>query len=461
MRKQQCLKQAVTIVGKGLHSGIDVELKILAAEAGHGIQFQRMDLPEAPVIKADAANVFKTDRHTVIGDETAYVATVEHLMAAFYALGIDNALVEINAAELPILDGSAQPFIEAFKAVGLEEQAAEKPSLKIKEPISVQLGESEISIYPAEELEVMVTVDFQSAVLPAQFSRFKASQESFEEAISPARTFVFLHELSALLQHGLAKGGQPDSALVFVEQLPTAEQKAALEQQYQQTIDVQTTGLLPGQSLRYNNEAARHKLLDLMGDLALLGFDIVGRIVAHKPGHGVNNKMALALRQLAIKERKTKNIPVYDPKQEAIYTVEDIFGKLQHRYPFLLIDKIIDLSPQHVVAVKNVTFNEPFFVGHFPGHPIMPGVLQIEAMAQTGGILVMEAIEDPLSYDTYFLKIDKARFRRPVVPGDTLIFRLDLMRPIRRGLVEMQAKAYVGDKLVAEAELLAQIIKRK
>ncbi len=458
--KQHTLKNVLSLEGIGLHSGAQIQVQIHPASEGHGIYFKRTDLDGQPQIKVATNNIYKTERHTVLGDEKASIATVEHLMAALYVLGVDNALIEVNGPELPIMDGSALPFLEAIKAVGLIEQDKDRELLEILHPISITDEDSEITILPADEFELTVMVDFNSEVLSPQFASLK-TLANFEKEIAPCRTFVFLHELEALVNHGLAKGGSPDNALVFIEQLPSATQQNFLNQQYGLDLEIKETGLLEGTSLRFPNEPARHKLLDLLGDLALLAAQIKGKIFARKPGHKINTKMAEALRKTMVQQRKIKDIPIYNPNKAPIYNITDIFEKLQHRYPFLLIDKIIELSDQHVVSVKNVTFNEPFFPGHFPDNPIMPGVLQIEALAQTGGILVMETVEDPLSYDTYFLRIDNARFRKPVVPGDTILFRMDLSAPIRRGLVEMKGRAFVGNTLVAEADLLAQIIKRK
>jgi len=405
MMNQRTIKEAVTFKGIGLHGGLDVCVSILPAQEGSGILFYRTDLPESKPIKADASQVYKCNRHTVLGNAETNVATVEHLLSAMYALGIDNAIIEIDGPELPIMDGSALPFYQKIKEVG--------------------------------------------------------SIKDYEQEISSARTFVFLHELEALRSAGLAKGGNLENALVFVETIPSEEQLTMLKQSYNVDLTVQKTGVLEGQELRYANEAARHKLLDLVGDLSLLGTGIKGKIIARKPGHSINTKMAELLKQALMTQRKLKDVPSYDPNQAPLYDINHICTKLHHRFPFLLIDKIIELSDKHVVSVKNVTMNEPYFPGHFPGNPIMPGVLQIEAMAQTGGILVMENIDEPHAYDTFFLKIDGARFRKTVVPGDTLLFRLDLVSPIRRGLVEMKGRAFVGNTLVAEADLLAQIIKRR
>jgi UDP-3-O-[3-hydroxymyristoyl] N-acetylglucosamine deacetylase / 3-hydroxyacyl-[acyl-carrier-protein] dehydratase len=460
IQKQQTLASVANLKGIGLHNGITVNVTISPAPEGHGIQFKRTDLDESPFIKADPTNIYKTQRHTVLGSEKASIGTVEHLMSAFYALGIDNALVETDAEELPIFDGSAMDYVNAIKTAGIQIQDRARECLELLSPVEFKEGDSEITILPYHKLEITVMVDFDSTVMGPQFADLK-SLDDYEKEIAPSRTFVFLHELEALYNAGLAKGGSPDSALVFVENIPNDQQLALLKSVYKYDIEVNQTGLLSGQKLRFNNEAARHKLLDLLGDLALLGVPLKGKIIARKPGHSINSKVSEELRQRMIQQRKLKDIPIYDPNKAPVYDINHICGKLHHRFPFLLVDKIIELSDKHVVSVKNVTMNEPYFPGHFPGNPVMPGVLQIEAMAQTGGILVMENVDEPHSYDTYFLKIDNARFRAKVMPGDTILFRLDLTSPIRRGLVEMKGRAFVGNNLVAEADLLAQIIKRK
>ena len=459
MTKHQTLKSKVSISGVGLHSGAMVNVCILPAEKGSGINFIRVDLESNPIIKAEANNVFKTQRHTVLGNEKHNIATVEHILSALYALGIDNAIIEVDGPELPIMDGSAAMFVDAILEAGIEEQDLEKEYLEIIEPLIIREGDSEITILPADDLEITVMVDFDSKVLNPQFAILK-SLNDYKNEIAPSRTFAFVHELEALSNAGLVKGGTLENAIVFVENIPTQEQQALLNQRFNHQVTVTQTGLLNGQVLRFGNEAARHKLLDLIGDLSLAGIPIKGKIFARKPGHNINVKMSEALRSLMAQQKKNKDVPVYNPNKPSIYDINAICQKLHHRFPFLLIDKIVELSDKHVVSIKNVTMNEPYFPGHFPDNPVMPGVLQIEAMAQTGGILVMENIEDPHAYDTYFLKIDGARFRKIVLPGDTLVIRMDLSGPIRRGLVEMKGRAYVGNNLVAEADLLAQIIKR-
>lgn len=460
MIKQQTLREEVVVSGIGLHSGKNVRVILKPASEDFGIQFKRTDITDSPLIKADCSNVYKSNRHTVLGNEKINVATVEHLLSAFYALGVDNALVELDGEELPIMDGSASAFVDAIKISGIVELNKDKEFLELQHTIVVREGDSEITIVPSDDFELTVMVDFDSKITSPQFAILKNLQD-YQSEIANSRTFVFLHELEALSNAGLVKGGSLENAMVFVEDIPSKEQQDLLNQRFNHQIIVNNTGLLENQTLRFSNEAARHKLLDLLGDISLLGIPVKGKIFARRPGHKINVKFTEKLKNALSEQRKSREIPVYDPNKAPVYDINHICTKLHHRFPFLLIDKIIDLSDKHVVSVKNVTMNEPFFPGHFPGNPIMPGVLQVEAMAQTGGILVMENIDEPHAYDTYFLKIDGARFRKPVIPGDTLLFRLDLTSPIRRGLVEMKGRAYVGNTLVAEADLLAQIIKRR
>lgn len=461
--KQGTIKTTIQLQGKGLHTGVESNLIIHPAATNHGIQFKRVDLEGAPTIKADATQVVSTQRCTTIGKKEATVSTIEHLMAAFAANNVCNALVEINAPEVPILDGSALPFVEAIARAGVEEQDADKNYLYIEEAFVFNDEESGASytILPSDKLAITTLVDFDSSVVGKQFANLD-SLSDFATEIAAARTFVFLHELEQLANAGLAKGGQLDNALVFVEKMPESASLTSLAQQFgiEEEVAIAETGILNTTELRFENEAARHKLLDVVGDLALANIELKAKIIATKPGHGGNTRLAQKLKQLYKQSLKTRDIPKYDPNVPPINDIHAITKKIQHRYPFLLIDKIIKLTNEEVVGVKNVTMNEQFFTGHFPENPVMPGVLQIEAMAQTGGILMMEHIDDPHSYDTFFLRINNARFRKPVVPGDTILFKMELMSPIRRGLCEMSGKAYVGDTLVSEAELLAQIIKR-
>ena len=458
--KQFTINQVVTLSGKGLHTGVITTMTVQPALANTGIQFQRIDLENQPIVKADVQYVSETQRSTVIKNGEAVVSTIEHFMAACFALGIDNLLVQINGPEVPILDGSALPFLNALKAAGLKELEADKVYFKVDKPIHIQYQGSEITILPAETLEITTLIDFNSKVVGAQFAQLKDLND-FEQTIAPARTFVFLHEIMPLFQHGLIKGGDLDSAVVFVEHIPDADTLQSMAKQLGKAEIVIQQGTL-NESLRFDNEPARHKLLDVLGDLYLSGVHIIGRIIAHKPGHTINAMATKAIKQAFKEYTKNAKIPRYNPLAKPLMDINEITERLQHRYPFLLVDKIMEMTDEHIIAVKNVTMNEPFFQGHFPGNPVMPGVLQIEAMAQAGGIFVFNVtkVEDPLEWDTYFLRINNARFRERVLPGDTLVMRLDLLSPIRRGLCEMRAQAFVGDRMVAEAELLAQIIKR-
>lgn len=460
--KQQTIQTSVSLQGKGLHTGKEVSLRLLPAAENTGIQFQRTDLADRPIIKADVSALQPSQRATVLGNGAVLVATPEHLLAALMSQQIDNVLIEMDGEEVPILDGSALPFMEAIVRAGIQTQEADCEELVIEEPIQLKDEHTgaEYWVLPADSLELTAMIDFPT--LGKQYASLMDLAQ-FGTEIAPARTFSFLHELEMLLDSGLIKGGDLNNAVVFVDK---ALEKTDLER-LAKKLNLDAVDVLPKQgvlnttALRFDNEAARHKLLDVLGDLALVGKRIRGRVIATKPGHASNAKLAKKLKEVLKEQLKKREIPQYDPNKEPIYDNIEIAKRLQHRFPFLLIDKIIEISKTHVVGVKNVTANEPFFPGHFPGNPVMPGVLQIEAMAQTGGLLVLETIEDPHSWDTYFLKIDKAVFRHKVVPGDTLLFKMELMRPIRRGLCEMTAKAFVGNKLVAEAELLAQIIKRK
>ncbi len=461
--KQATLQNSITLEGKGLHTGAAVRLTVHPAAEGQGIKFRRTDLEGTPLIKADANNVLSTERCTVLGKADVKVSTVEHLLAALKGCGISNALIDIDAQEVPIMDGSAAPFVAAFQEVGIQEQEAEQKYLDVAAPIYWEDEETGASytILPSETFELTTLIDFESSVVGKQYAQLD-SLDDFAQEIAPSRTFVFLHELNALADAGLVKGGELDNALVFVEEVPQNGELVALAEKLQvkQEIKVERTGILNTTALRFDNEAARHKLLDIVGDLALTGLDLRLKIIASKPGHAANTRLAKELLSKYKTSRKLRGIPKYDPNKEPVNDINVITKKLQHRFPFLLIDKIIELSDKHVVGVKNVTMNEPYFPGHFPNNPVMPGVLQIEAMAQTGGILVMENVDNPHEWDTFFLRIKNALFRHPVIPGDTILFKMELISPIRRGLCEMTGKAYVGNKLVCEAELLAQIIRR-
>ena len=463
MNKQLTIQQSFSIQGRGLHSNKLVNINVLAATENTGICFKRIDLTNQPIIKADANLVTRTSRSTILSKDGVEVGTVEHFLSACYALGIDNLMVEIDAEELPILDGSALPFFVALTKAGTQIQTADKNILVIDKSFTVKLDDSEICFEPADKLEIYNLIDFENTIIGQQFATLK-NWNDYQTQIAPARTFVFLHEIQPLLAAGLVKGGDLDNAVVFVNEIPTEEELQNLSNLLQKNnIKVDKTGILNFTDLRFANEPARHKLLDLIGDLALAGVQIQGKITAYKSGHSINTKAAKMLKEAYKQQQKDAQIPKYNPKQKPVLDINQITAQLQHRFPFLLIDKIMELTATHVIGIKNVTMNEAYFAGHFPDNPVMPGVLQIEAMAQTGGLFVFKAmgIDNPLDYDTYFLKINNARFREKVLPGDTLIIKLELISPVRRGLCEMSAKIYVADKVVAEAEVLAQVVKRK
>ena len=459
--KEQTIKRRISISGNGLHTGQDVIVTFNPAPVGHGIQFKRIDLEGQPNIKAEVKNTIPTQRNTTLCKDGAKVATVEHVLAALAGLQIDNILVEVDGGEMPILDGSSIEFVQRLKEAGVEKQDKDREYLVIEESMVVRDADSEFVLVPSDNFEITTLIDYNTTVLGKQHASLY-EMENFESTIANARTFVFLHELESLIDAELIKGGNLDNTVVFVSQLLEEEDLERLVKKLNRpSIKIEREGVLDATPLRYWNEPARHKLLDVIGDLTLAGKFIKGKIIATKPGHASNQKLAKKLQELLKKQRKTREIPHYDPNKIPIFDSIAISQQLQHRFPFLLIDKVIEISDKHIVGVKNVTVNEAFFLGHFPGNPVMPGVLQIEAMAQTGGILVLSTLANPHQWDTYFLKIDNARFRHKVIPGDSIIFKMEYMRPPRRGLCEMRGRAFVGDKLVAEAELLAQIIKRK
>lgn len=460
--KQHTIREAVSVSGVGLHTGKQVTMTFLPAPASHGIKFKRVDLEEPIILPADAGNVASTNRSTTLKVKDAQISTVEHTMAALAGLEIDNVLIEIDGPEAPIMDGSAIAFIKALIKAGREPQDAEREYLEITEPISIrdEVTGAEIVALPADKFQVTAMIDFNSPVLGQQYASLD-DMTQFPDEFAPCRTFVFLHELEQLLANGLIKGGDVDNAIVIVDRVMEQDELDRLAAKLgKPSVKVEKEGILNTLKLHHSNEPARHKLLDLVGDLYLLGCPIKGKIVATKPGHSINTQFAAKLKELLKQQRKSVNIPRYDPNQTPLFDVMAIAKALPHRYPFLLVDKIVELTESYVVGIKSVTFNEEFFQGHFPNNPVMPGVLQIEAMAQTGGILVLSGVSDPENWDTYFLKIDNARFKHKVVPGDTLILKLELLSPVRRGLCHMQGTAYVGNKIVSEAELLAQIVRR-
>ncbi len=460
--KQHTIHKAVSLQGIGLHTGKAVNLIFHPASSNHGVKFRRIDLKDQPVISADIGRVVSTKRGTTIKSGDAQVSTIEHTLSALMGLGIDNVLIDIDGPEIPIMDGSAIAFVEALQKAGVKEQEENREFFEVLEPISYkdELTGAELLALPAEEYQITAMIDFNSPILGQQYASLKSIQ-NYTEKIAKCRTFVFLHELETLISQDLIKGGDLDNAIVIVERKVSQEDLDILAEKLgKPSVQVKKEGVLNTTDLHFKNEPARHKLLDVIGDLALLGKPIKGKIVATKPGHTANIEFTKVLKKLYLEQRRLKGKPKYDPDKNPIFTAVDIEDWLPHRYPFLLIDKIIELSDTHVVGVKNVTFNENYFLGHFPNNPVMPGVLQIEAMAQTGGILGLSTVEDPSEWDTLFLKIDNAKFKKMVVPGDTILFKLELLTPIRRGICHMQGTAYVGNKIVSEAELTAQIFKR-
>jgi UDP-3-O-[3-hydroxymyristoyl] N-acetylglucosamine deacetylase / 3-hydroxyacyl-[acyl-carrier-protein] dehydratase len=460
--RQHTLGSEISISGTGLHTGELVNMILKPAEPGFGIQFKRTDLPNQPVIKADCDLVTDTSRGTTLEDKGARVSTVEHILAALVGLGVDNILIELNGPEIPIIDGSSQPFTDLIEKAGVKEQDAVKTWYTIDQIISHydEAKRVELMALPASDYQVTTLIDFNSPVLGTQHAALK-SMRDFKTEIAPCRTFVFLHELEMLLSNNLIKGGDINNAIVVVDKPVTDEEMKSLAKSFKRDkMEVMGEGYLNNLQLRFPNEPARHKLLDVVGDLALVGFPVKARIIANRPGHSSNVDFARKIKQHIKKTRHLKNVPIYDPNKPPIYNAQQIEQTLPHRYPFLLVDKIIELSDNHIIGVKNVTFNEPFFVGHFPGNPIMPGVLQIEALAQTGGILAINALLDSGKYDTYFLKIDNCKFKQKVVPGDTMLLRMELAAPIRRGICEMRGTVFVGNKICTEADLVAQLVKQ-
>ena len=461
MDKQKTLQTSFTLHGKGLHTGLDIDITFLPAPAGTGRIIRRVDLEGSPEIPALSEYVKGTERGTVLIKGAASVSTIEHAMAALYAKGIENCIIEVNAPEFPILDGSAKAYIDAINEVGIveQEQAAEPYIVKQRHEVISEDGKSRIILLPDSHFGIDVHVSFDSPVLDNQFASLERLQD-FDTEIASSRTFVFVREVETLLQHNLIKGGDLDNALVIYDE-PMSQEKLdnicdLVGVPHKKDLSL---GYINNAPILFPNEPARHKLLDVLGDLALIGRPIRGRIIAFCPGHKINNEMGAKIRKdIKLNEAQA---PLYDPNQTPLLDVNRIRELLPHRYPFLMVDKIIEIGSDYIVGVKSVSGNEPFFQGHFPTEPVMPGVLQIEAMAQVGGLLVLNTIDDPENYSTYFMKIDNVKFRQKVVPGDTLIFKLRLLTEVRRGVANMRGLAFVGEKLVCEAEFMAQVVKNK
>ena len=461
IEKQKTLKGSFSLSGKGLHTGLPITITFNPAPENHGYKIKRIDLEDTPVINALAENVGGTQRGTVLMKGDVHVSTVEHAMAALYALGIDNCLIEVNAPEFPILDGSSIQYVEAIHKVGIEEQESEKDYYIVRSKMEVKDPEtgSKLILLPDDQFCINSFIEFDSKYIPNQSASLDDMQD-FEKEIANARTFVFVREIQKLLEAGLIKGGDLDNAIVIYERQISQEELNKLGDLLGVPYkDASELGYINNKPIQYPNEPARHKLLDIIGDMALIGKPIKGRVIATRPGHNINNKLARLIRK-QIKQNEVQP-PVYNVNKEPVFDINKIKELLPHRYPFLMVDKIIEIGRKHIVGVKNITVNEPFFTGHFPQEPVMPGVLQVEAMAQVGGLLVLSGIEEPERYSTYFLKIDNVKFRQKVVPGDTLVFRLNMISDIRRGIAIMKGYAFIGENIVSEAEFTAQIVKNK
>ncbi len=458
---QHTIRDEISISGAGIHTGQSVTMRIKSAPPNTGINFQRVDLPAKPLVKADVDFVVETNRSTTLENNGARVSTIEHLMAALVGMQVDNALIEIDGEEVPILDGSAQPFVEALQKAGLREQNAAKIYYNIEHNITFTDEEKKVEMValPYNEYRINTLIDFNSPILGTQHAAIK-NLANFNTDIAPCRTFCFFHELEWLLANNLIKGGDINNAIVVVDKEVSEEQVERISKIFnKKDVQISSEGILNNLELRFPNEPARHKLLDVIGDLALVGFPFKAHIIANRPGHASNVKFARKIKEHIKKYKNRQEVPKYDPNKPAILNVQQIEQVLPHRYPFLMVDKVIELTEKVVIAIKNVSYNEPFFQGHFPGNSVMPGVLQVEALAQTGGFLAIPRDTED-KYDTYFLKIENCKFKQKVVPGDTLILKMELLQPIRRGICEMKGTIFVGDKIVTEATLVAQIVKR-
>ena len=462
LTKQQTINKEVSLKGVGLHTGKEVTLTFKPAPENTGFVFKRVDLENTPVVEADVNYVVNTQRGTNLEKDGVIIQTSEHVLAACVGMEIDNIILELNASEPPIMDGSSKFFVQALEEAGVKVQEADRNEFIVNEVITFKDEKScsEIILMPSDTYQVTTMVDFGTKVLGTQNASIQHISE-FKKEISNARTFSFLHEIETLLDNGLIKGGDLNNAIVYVDKPLNPQTMEKLRAAFKKdNISVKPNGILDNLTLHHPNEAARHKLLDVIGDLALVGTRIRGKVIANKPGHLVNTEFAKKLAK-HIKAERRNNVPKIDFDKPPLMDVNDIMNILPHRSPFLLVDKIYELTETYVIGMKNVTMNEPFFVGHFPGKPVMPGVLQVEAMAQTGGILALKSVPDPENYLTYFMKIDNVKFKQQVVPGDTLVFKLELLAPIRRGICQMQGYAFVNGKLATEAILMAQIVKSK
>ena len=461
MSKQKTLKGSFALCGKGLHTGLSLTVTFNPAPENSGYKIQRIDLDGEPVIEAIAENVVDTQRGTVLGKGDIRVSTIEHGMSALYAMGIDNCLIQVNGPEFPILDGSAAMYVDKIKEIGIEEQNAPKDYYIIRHKIEVKDEEtgSCITILPDENFSITTMCSFESKFINSQFATLD-NMEDYAKDIAQARTFVFVRDIEPLLKANLIKGGDMDNAIVIYERQTTQERLDQLADFLKvPRLDATKLGYIQHKPLVWENECTRHKLLDINGDMALIGRPIKGRIIATRPGHTINNKFARLMRR-EIRKHEIQ-APIYDCNEPPVMDVNRIRELLPHRYPMQLVDKVVSLGANSIVGVKNVTGNEPFFQGHFPDEPVMPGVLQIEAMAQCGGLLVLNTVEDPKSWSTYFMRIDDVKFRQKVVPGDTLLFKVDLLAPVRHGISSMKGYVFVGDKVVSEATFTAQIVKNK
>lgn len=460
--KQKTISKAIHLEGMGLHNGKKTAISIHPAEDHHGIKFQRIDLPGKPIIPADCHRVIHTNRATVLEFEGTEISTVEHLLSAIYAKGIDNLLIEVDGSEIPYLDGSSKPFFDLLTQAGTVEQTENKGFFEIEEEIEYYDEDSgaKFVLYPGDNFEATVLIDFESSYPGQQFAAL-SGLDRYETEISPSKSFVLLKDIDEMMNLGFIKGGSLDNALVIADKIPEISDWEKWKAVTGLNLALPTSvGVINRNIQLFDNEPARHKLLDFIGDLALLGAPVKGRFVISKPGHSANNKFVRILKKHLQEQRKLRGKPKYDPAKTPVFNSLRLESWLPHRFPFLLLDKITELTDTYVVGVKNITVNEQYFQGHFPGNPVMPGVLQIEAMAQTGGILALSTVEDPWNWDTYFLKIDNAKFKAKVGPGDILLIKMELLTPIRRGICHMQGIAYVNNKIVSEAELTAQIIRR-